>query len=99
MNATTEIINILSAMGAKPIATTRNQDTTIKVNAPIINKEESKKMRYYIMLWGTKQECRIETAYNDGTVRICVPQYDYRGFYNGEYCATVEKSELITEEN
>lgn len=36
MNATTEIINILSAMGAKPVATTRNQVTTIKVNAPII---------------------------------------------------------------
>lgn len=36
MNATTEIISILSAMGAKPIATTRNQVTQIKVNAPII---------------------------------------------------------------
>ena len=43
MNATTEIINILSAMGAKPIATTRDQITQIKVNAPIINKEDNRK--------------------------------------------------------
>ena len=37
MNATTEIISILSAMGAKPIATPgTNGETIIKVNAPII---------------------------------------------------------------
>lgn len=41
MQATTQIINILSAMGAKPIATTNaTGETIIKVNAPIINKEE-----------------------------------------------------------
>ena len=40
MNATTQIISILSAMGAKPIATTSaTGETIIKVNAPIINKE------------------------------------------------------------
>ena len=43
MNAATEIISILSAMGAKPIATKHSdQITTIKVNAPIINKEDGK---------------------------------------------------------
>ena len=37
MNATTAIINILSAMGAKPIATeTSNRATLIKVNAPTV---------------------------------------------------------------
>ena len=39
MEAVKEITSILSAMGAKPIATTRNQVTTIKINAPMINKE------------------------------------------------------------
>lgn len=44
MNATTEIISILSAMGANPIATKHSdQITTIKVNAPIINKEDNRK--------------------------------------------------------
>ena len=56
-------------------------------------------MKYYIMLWGEKQECRIETEYKNGTVRICVPQYDYRGFRSGEYCSTRDKSELIIEED
>lgn len=56
-------------------------------------------MKLYIMLWGSKQECRIETEYKDGTVRICVPQYDYRGFRSGEYCTTIDKSELIIEED
>lgn len=43
MNATTQIISILSAMGAKPIATPgTNGETIIKVNAPIINKEDNR---------------------------------------------------------
>lgn len=36
MNATTEIMSILSAMGARPVAVVRDQVTQIKVNAPII---------------------------------------------------------------
>lgn len=40
MNATTEIISILSAMGAKPVATPgTNGETIIKVNAPIIKED------------------------------------------------------------
>lgn len=43
MNATTQIMSILSAMGAKPIATPGKDGTVnIKVNAPIINKEDGK---------------------------------------------------------
>ena len=43
MNATTEIINILSAMGAAPVASTNaTGETIIKVNAPIIGKEDKK---------------------------------------------------------
>ena len=49
VNATTEIMNILTAIGAKPIATTQNQNTTIKVNAPILNRKETTKMRQYIL--------------------------------------------------
>lgn len=37
MNATKQITSILSAMGAKPIATTNGNTTVIKVNAPILN--------------------------------------------------------------
>jgi hypothetical protein len=44
MNATTQIISILSAMGAAPIATTNaTGETVIKVNAPVINKEDPQK--------------------------------------------------------
>ena len=56
-------------------------------------------MKFYIMLFGEKQECRIETIYKDGTMRIAVPQFDYRGFYNGEYCSTITENELIIEED
>lgn len=43
MNATTQIISILSAMGAKPFATPgTNGETLIKVNAPTIKKEDRK---------------------------------------------------------
>lgn len=41
MKAITEIMSILSAMGAKPIATTdENGTTVIKVNAPKISTDE-----------------------------------------------------------
>lgn len=42
MNATKQITSILSAMGAKPIATTEN-GTIIKVNAPILNDKRNSK--------------------------------------------------------
>ena len=44
MKVTTEIINILSAMGAAPVASTNaTGETIIKVNAPIINREDNRK--------------------------------------------------------
>ena len=50
MNATNEIIKILSAMGAKPIAKTNGNTAVIKVNAPIINgiKMEINDKQYFI---------------------------------------------------
>lgn len=46
MNATTQIINILTAMGAKPIATTDESNTTvIRVNAPIIRGQDHENER------------------------------------------------------
>lgn len=49
MEAVKEITSILSAMGAKPIATVRANDTIIKVNAPIIKEEKTTKMRQYLL--------------------------------------------------
>lgn len=44
MNATKQIINILSACGCKPAATVgKNGNTVIKVNAPIIKQEDKTK--------------------------------------------------------
>lgn len=43
---------------------------------------------------GKWTECKIETAYNDGTFRIAIPQYDYRGFRSGEWCETVNAERL-----
>ena len=43
MNATTEIISILSAMGAAPVASTNaTGETIIKVNAPKIGGKDGK---------------------------------------------------------
>ena len=43
---------------------------------------------------GKWTECKIETEYSDGTFRIAIPQYDYRGFRNGEWCETVPAEKL-----
>lgn len=48
---------------------------------------------------GEVVDCYIEEEYNDGTVRVAIPCYDWRGFHNGEWCKTVHKSELINNEN
>lgn len=44
-------------------------------------------------------DCYIEEEYKDGTARVAIPQYDYRGRRSGEWCRTVNKSELINDEN
>ena len=44
MNAINQITSILQAMGAKPETVTNgNGETVIKINAPIINKEDNKR--------------------------------------------------------
>lgn len=44
MNAAKQIIDILSACGCKPAAAVnKNGETVIKVNAPIIKEEDTKK--------------------------------------------------------
>jgi hypothetical protein len=44
MNAINQITSILQAMGATPETITKsNGETVIKINAPIINKEDNKR--------------------------------------------------------
>lgn len=43
---------------------------------------------------GEWTECKITCIYPDKTCRIEIPQYDYKGRRNGEWCTTVDKDEL-----
>lgn len=53
-----------------------------------------RKKRAEVFHLGEWVECEIEVRYKDNTYRIAIPQYDYKGRYNGEWCKTVNADEL-----
>lgn len=57
-----------------------------------------RKKLYIVNIWGEKEECTITEEYNDGTVRVHIPKYNSKGFYNGYEEDTIHKNELIIEE-